>query len=67
MLPTPEGEAVERLAYSPAEAAKVLGLSRSRLYQLLRDGTIPSSHLGKRRFIRRQVLIDLLTEREGAA
>jgi excisionase family DNA binding protein len=58
--------AVDRLAYSPAEAAAVLGISRARLYQLLDDGTVPSLKLGRRRLIRRDALISLLDRLEAA-
>lgn len=54
----------ERLAYSPAEAAQCLGISRARLYQLLEDGTLPSLHLGRRRLIRHEALVDLLAQLE---
>ena len=72
--PVPEGlrpvptahERVDRLAYSPAEAAQVLGISRARLYQLLDDGTIPSLKLGRRRLIRRDALVELLHNLEAA-
>ena len=62
-------ERVERLAYSPAEAAAELGISRAKLYQLLDDGTIPSLKLGRRRLIRREALVSLLANLEagGAA
>lgn len=55
----------ERLAYSPAEAAACIGVSRARLYQLIDDGTIPSIKLGRRRLIRRQALEQLLLDAEG--
>lgn len=58
---------VERLAYSPAEAAAEIGISRAKLYQLLDDGTIPSLKLGRRRLIRREALVNLLAELEGGA
>lgn len=55
----------ERLAYSPAEAAAELGISRAKLYQLLDDGTIPSLKLGRRRLIRHEALVALLAELEA--
>jgi excisionase family DNA binding protein len=47
---------VEPLAYGPADAAKVLGISKARLYELIGDGTIPSLKLGQRRLIRRETI-----------
>lgn len=41
-------EATERVAYSPTEVARLLGLSRALIYRELREGTIPSSRLGDR-------------------
>lgn len=40
------------LAYSPAQAAKALGISRGMYYQLLKKGRLPSFTLGRRRLIR---------------
>jgi excisionase family DNA binding protein len=56
---------VEKLAFGPAEAAQALGISRSRLYELLYDGTIPSIKLGARRLIRRETLVTYLDELES--
>ena len=57
---------LNRLSYSPAEAAEVLGISRSRLYQLLDDGTIASLKLGRRRLVRHEALVALLERLEEA-
>ena len=53
----------ERLAYSPGEAARLIGYSRSGFYQLLSGGEIPSFKQGRKRLIRRS---DLLTFMERA-
>jgi excisionase family DNA binding protein len=45
------------LLYTPAEAARALGISRSSLYVLLADGTIPSVRIGASRRIRRRELV----------
>ncbi|MBG9887133.1 hypothetical protein ABE10_11440 [Bacillus toyonensis] len=37
-----------RVAYSPTETAKLLGVSRGFVYRELREGTIPSTRLGDR-------------------
>lgn len=40
------------LAYGPAQAAKALGISRGKYYQLLKEGRLPSFTLGRRRLTR---------------
>jgi excisionase family DNA binding protein len=37
---------MERLAYRPTEVAVVIGLSRSKVYELIARGEIPSIRLG---------------------
>jgi excisionase family DNA binding protein len=39
---------IERLAYSPGELAKALGISRTYAYSLVRDGRIRSIRVGSR-------------------
>lgn len=58
-------ETTPRLAHSPAEAAEVIGISRAKMYQLLADDTVPSLKLGRRRLIRHEALVQLLTDLEG--
>ena len=58
---------IDRLAYSPAEAAEVLGISRPGIYNYLRDGTLPSLKLGRRRLIRHEALVALLDRLEEGA
>lgn len=41
-----------RLAVSPAEAARMAGIGRTKLYQLMGAGEIASLKLGSRRLIR---------------
>lgn len=41
----------EKLLYTPEEAALALGISRSSLYLLMGDGSLPSVRLGSRRRI----------------
>jgi excisionase family DNA binding protein len=48
------------LAYGPAQAAKALGISRGKYYQLLREGRLPSFTLGRRRLTRVCDLEDFL-------
>ncbi len=42
---------VERLAYSPDEAAQLLGISRELVHDLLRTGQLGSVKAGRRRLI----------------
>src|SRR5258706_562215 len=44
----------EKLAYSVAEAARVLGLSHSLIYDQLRTGRLASLKVGRRRIITRE-------------
>jgi excisionase family DNA binding protein len=48
------------LAVRPREAARLLGISRSRLYQLLKSGKIPSRKDGAARIIFREDLVTYL-------
>jgi excisionase family DNA binding protein len=49
---TPETETSRRLAVAPAEAASMLGLGKTRFYELLAANEIASIKLGTRRLIR---------------
>ena len=42
---------MDQLLYRPKEAAKVLGRSKTKLYELIRSNQIPSIKDGKFRFI----------------
>lgn len=59
-------ERIDRLAYSPAEAARALGISRAKLYLLLDEGALPSIRLGRRRLIR-VVDLEAMLERGAVA
>jgi len=37
---------VERLLYTPVEAARVLGIGRFKIYELMGDGALPSVRIG---------------------
>ena len=37
---------VDRILYRPAEAAEAIGVSRSRIYELINSKTIPSIRVG---------------------
>jgi excisionase family DNA binding protein len=58
-------DGVDRLAYSPAEAAAALGCTRQHIQNLIARGELASVKLGRRRLIPRQVLTDLLGHHDG--
>jgi excisionase family DNA binding protein len=47
---------VEPAAFNVADAVRYTGLSRSRLYELIRDGQIASFNVGGRRMFLRSAL-----------
>lgn len=47
---------LEPAAFSVADAVRYTGLSRSRLYELIRDGQIASFNVGGRRMFLRSAL-----------
>ena len=56
---------MERLLLSPEEAAEVLGVGRSRVYDLMRKKELPSVRLGKSRRVpvaALRVYVERLTE-----
>ena len=65
-LPVSERE-VERLLLTPLEAARALGISRSKLYELLAAGVIPSVLIGSCRRIPLQDLRDAVVRLSNAA
>ena len=56
-----------RLAYSPGEAAQALGLSINNVYNLVREGKLPSLRLGKRLLITGVELERLLRQEHSDA
>lgn len=59
---------MEKLAYSVNESAEVLGIGRTLLFELIREGRIPSVKLGHRRLIPRSDLEEFVQslQREAA-
>lgn len=47
---------MERLLFTPEEAARAIGIGRSKLYELLRSGRIESVRIGGSRRVPRQAL-----------
>ena len=56
-----------RLAFSPDEAATILGVGRDTVYDLLRTGQLKSRKAGARRIIGRKQLEDYLAGGDDAA
>ena len=54
---------VERLVYSPDEAAETLGISRELVHDLLRTGQLRSVRAGRRRLIAKHHLEAFLARR----
>ena len=58
---------MEKLLLTPREAAAVLGIGRSKLYELLQAGQIPSVRIGKCRRIPAAALRELVERLSSAA
>ncbi len=56
-----------RLLYTTKQAAGALGIGRSKLYDLLRDGELESIHIGAARRIPAQALDEFIELRRTAA
>ena len=55
---------IDRRLVSIAEAAERLGISRSRLYELMQEGSLPTVRIGKRRLLASDALDAFITEHE---
>jgi excisionase family DNA binding protein len=53
---------VERLLLTPTEAAQALGIGRSKLYELLRSGAVPSVRIGTCRRIPADALAAVIAQ-----
>lgn len=58
---------MEKLLYRPKEAASVLGISRDKLYDLIRAGRISSVKDGRARFVTADALTAYVTQLEAEA
>lgn len=54
---------MDRLLLTPGEAAELLGLSKSYIYELLASETLPSITIGRARRILRRALEEFVAER----
>ena len=57
----------DRLTFNVTEAAAALGISRPKMYELLRSGEIPSFQIGTRRLISRAGLAAWVEPQTGGA
>lgn len=58
---------LERMGYSPSEAAKAIGVSRQHIYALMAAGRLRSVKLGSRRIIPADALEALLAGSDDVA
>ena len=56
----------EQLLLTPTEAARVLGIGRSKLYELIQEGILESVHIGACRRIPVEALTALVARLRGA-
>lgn len=59
--------AEEPILYRPEDAARALNIGRSKLFELLATGQIPSVQIGRARRVSRRALEDFATRMEAAA
>ena len=52
----------EKLAYKPSELPKLIGLSRTTVYKMIEDGTIPSVRVGHRLIIPAHTLLEWMNK-----
>ena len=48
------------MLYTPVQAARVLGVSRSQVYVLMKDGQLGSVHIGRSRRIAKEHVIQFI-------
>lgn len=58
---------MQKLSYTPAQAAEITGLSRGTIFNLLKSGELTRIKVGKRTLIRAQELADYLNNAAQAA
>jgi excisionase family DNA binding protein len=61
-----EASAPEPEAVSIDETCRLTGLGRSKVYQLIASGTLPSLKIGKRRLVRPSAIRRLIADLERA-
>ncbi|MGH9170839.1 MAG: helix-turn-helix domain-containing protein [Acidimicrobiales bacterium] len=56
---------MDKLLFTPEEAAEMLSLGRTKLFQLIGDGTLRSVRIGKCRRVPASALVELVEELAG--
>lgn len=64
---TPPIDVTGRLAFRPVEVAKVMGMSRTRIYELIHAGKLPAFRVGGSILISAEVLKQWMTEQPPVA
>lgn len=54
---------MEKLVLNVQEVAEALGISRSYAYELMRNGTIPTVQLGRKRVVAKEKLNEWINEK----
>jgi excisionase family DNA binding protein len=67
MHSAPQDRSVQRLSYSPDEAALALGVGRSMIYGLIAEHVLPVAKAGKRTLISHEDLVAFLRRGGRAA
>ena len=57
------GRKMEKLVMNVQEVAEALGISRSYAYELMRNGTIPTVQLGRKRVVSKEKLNEWINEK----
>jgi excisionase family DNA binding protein len=58
---------MDKLLLTPAEAARALGIGRTKVYELMASGALASVRIGRCRRVPREALAELVVTLRGAA
>jgi excisionase family DNA binding protein len=58
---------MDKLLLTPAEAARALGIGRTKVYELIASGALASVQIGRCRRVPRETLAELVSALRGAA
>jgi excisionase family DNA binding protein len=63
----PQPQAQPRLVYTPTEAARLISVSRARVFELLAAGELEGFLHGRKRYIRHEALVAYIDRIEAEA